>query len=253
MISEGRTALVTGASGGIGKAIALELGRAGCHVAVNYLDDATGAAEVVAGIGALGRKAFAVQADVGVSVDVARIFDEVRERFGRLDVLVNNAAVQTAKPLLDVSDAEWDRVIRTNLTGCFLCTRAAGRLMREHGGGAIVNIGSGCCKVPFPGLVAYTASKGGIDMFTKVAAIELGRYGIRVNCVAPGAITVERTVADDPDYSARWAAVTPLGRIGTPADVASAVVYLASPDASFITGQTLWVDGAAFTKPQWPY
>ena len=125
--------------------------------------------------------------------------------------------------------------------------------MREGGGGAIVNIGSGCCKVPFPGLVAYTASKGGIDMFTKVAAVELGRYGIRVNCVAPGAIKVERTVADDPDYSARWAAVTPLGRIGTPADVASAVVYLASPGASFITGQTLWVDGAAFTKPQWPY
>lgn len=253
MISEGRTALVTGASGGIGKAIALELARAGCHVAVNYLDDGAGAAEVVAGIDALGRKAFAVQADVGVSVDVARMFDEVRERFGGLDVLVNNAAVQTAKPLLEVSDAEWDRVIQTNLTGCFLCTRAAGRLMREQGGGAIVNIGSGCCKAPFPDLVAYTASKGGIDMFTKVAAIELGRYGIRVNCVAPGAIEVERTVADDPDYAARWAAVTPLGRIGTPADVASAVVYLTSPGASFITGQTLWVDGAAFTKPQWPY
>jgi NAD(P)-dependent dehydrogenase (short-subunit alcohol dehydrogenase family) len=252
MISEGRTALVTGASGGIGKAIALELARTGYHVAVNYLDGA-GAAEVVAGIEALGRKAFAVQADVGVSADVARMFDEVRERFGRLDVLVNNAAVQTAKPLLDVSDAEWDRVIRTNLTGCFLCTRAAGRLMRERGGGSIVNIGSGCCKVPFPGLVAYTASKGGIDMFTKVAAVELGRHGIRVNCVAPGAIEVERTIADDPDYSARWAAVTPLGRIGTPADVASAVVYLTGPDASFITGQTLWVDGAAFTKPQWPY
>jgi NAD(P)-dependent dehydrogenase (short-subunit alcohol dehydrogenase family) len=253
MISEGRTALVTGASGGIGKAIALELARAGCHAAVNYLDDAAGAASVVAGIEAVGRKAFAVHADVGVPADVARMFDDIRERFGRLDILVNNAAVQTAKPLLEVTDDEWDRVIRTNLTGCFLCTREAGRLMREHGGGVIVNIGSGCCKVPFPGLVAYTASKGGIDMFTKVAAVELGRYGIRVNCVAPGAIEVERTIADDPGYFARWAAVTPLGRIGTPADVASAVVYLASPGASFITGQTLWVDGAAFTKPQWPY
>jgi NAD(P)-dependent dehydrogenase (short-subunit alcohol dehydrogenase family) len=253
MTLEGLTAVVTGASGGIGKAIALELARAGCGVAVNHLDDPAGAAGVVAGIAALGREGFAVQADVSAPAEVRRMFEEVSERFRRLDVLVNNAAVQTAKPLLEVTDDEWDRVIHTNLTGCFLCTRSAGRLMRERGSGAIVNIGSGCCKVPFPGLVAYTASKGGIDMFTKVAAVELGRYGIRVNCVAPGAIEVERTMADDPDYARRWAAVTPLGRIGTPADVARAVVFLASPAASFITGQTLWVDGALFTKPQWPY
>ncbi|MGA2183262.1 MAG: 3-oxoacyl-ACP reductase family protein [Bryobacteraceae bacterium] len=249
MTLEGLTAVVTGASRGIGKAIALELARAGCRVAVNYLDDPVGAAGVVAGIRELGREAFAVQADVGAPAEVQRMFREVK----RVDILVNNAAVQTAKPLLEVTDDEWDRVIRTNLTGCFLCTRSAGRLMKEHGGGVIVNIGSGCCKVPFPGLVAYTASKGGIDMFTKVAAIELGLYGIRVNCVAPGAIEVERTLADDPDFAKTWAAVTPLGRIGTPADVAGAVVFLASPAASFITGQTLWVDGAAFTKPQWPY
>jgi NAD(P)-dependent dehydrogenase (short-subunit alcohol dehydrogenase family) len=249
MMLDRRTAVVTGASGGIGKEIALELARAGCRVAVNYLDDPAGAAGVVAEIETLGREAFAVQADVSAPAEVERMFRDV----GRVDVLVNNAAVQTAGPLLDVTDEDWDRVIRTNLTGCFLCTRSAGRFMREHGGGAIVNIGSGCCKVPFPGLVAYTASKGGIDMFTKVAAVELGRYGIRVNCVAPGAIEVERTMADDPDYARRWASVTPLGRIGTPADVAGAVVFLASPASSFITGQTLWVDGAAFTKPQWPY
>ena len=246
MTLEGSVALVTGASSGIGREIAIELGRAGCRVAVNYLDDAAGATDVVA---ALGGDSFAVQADVGNPAEVDRMFREV----GRVDILVNNAAVQTAGPLLEVTDEQWDRVIRTNLTGCFLCTRAAGRLMKDQGGGAIVNIGSGCCKVPFPGLVSYTASKGGIDMFTKVAAIELGRFGIRVNCVAPGAIAVGRTLADDPAYSQRWAGVTPLGRIGTPADVASAVVYLASPAASFITGQTLWVDGAAFTKPQWPY
>jgi NAD(P)-dependent dehydrogenase (short-subunit alcohol dehydrogenase family) len=246
MTFEGLTALVTGGNGGIGKAIAQELARAGCRVAVNYLDEVAGAED-------LGVEAIAIQADVGVPADVARMFKEVSNRFGRLDILVNNAGVQTAGPLLEVTDEEWDRVIRTNLTGCFLCTRAAAALMKEHGGGAIVNIGSGCCKVPFPGLVAYTASKGGIDMFTKVAAIELGRYGIRVNCVAPGAIAVERTVADDPEYAARWAGVTPLGRIGTPADVAGAVAFLASPAAAFITGQTLWVDGAAFTKPQWPY
>ncbi len=246
MTFEGKTALVTGASSGIGKAIALELAGRGCRVAVNYLDDPAGAAAVVAEIG---KGSLAVQADVGVAADVERMFREV----GRVDILVNNAAVQTAGPLLEVTDNEWDRVIRTNLTGCFLCTRTAGRLMKDNGGGAIVNIGSGCCRIPFPGLVAYTASKGGIEMFTKVAAIELARYAIRVNCVAPGAIAVDRTMADDPDYATRWAAVTPLGRIGTPEDVASAVAYLASPAASFITGHTLQVDGAVFTKPQWPY
>ena len=240
MTLEGKVALITGAATGIGREIALELARAGYRVFANHLDNAAGAAEV----------GFPVQADVGNPADVERMFRKV----GKVDILVNNAAVQTAGPLLEVTDKQWDSVIRTNLTGCFLCTRAAGRLMRDHGtGGAIVNIGSGCCKVPFPGLVSYTASKGGIEMFTKVAAIELGQYGIRVNCVAPGAIVVDRTLADDPTYSERWAGVTPLGRIGMPSDVASAVLFLASPAASFVTGQTLWVDGAAFTKPQWPY
>src|SRR6266705_1938908 len=177
---QGHTALVTGASRGVGKGIALELARAGCRVAVNYHSDAAPAEQTVAEIEKLGVEAFAVRADVASS------------------------------------------------------------------DGVIVNIGSGCNKLPFPHLVSYTASKGGIEMFTKVAAVELGRYGIRVSCVAPGAIEIERTRLEDPEYAATWGKITPLGRVGTPADVGGAVVFLASQEASFISGQTIWVDGALF-------
>jgi len=143
-------------------------------------------------------------------------------------------------------------VVETNLKGCFLCTQAAGRRMREQGGGVIVNIGSGSNRTPFPGLASYTASKGGIEMFTKVAAVELGPHGIRVNCIAPGAIEIERTRLEREDYAGTWARVTPLRRIGTPADVGRAVVMIAGESSSFITGQTIWVDGGLFTAPPWP-
>jgi NAD(P)-dependent dehydrogenase (short-subunit alcohol dehydrogenase family) len=125
--------------------------------------------------------------------------------------------------------------------------------MREQGGGSIVNIGSGCNKVPFPNLSSYTASKGGIEMFTKSAAIELAKYGIRVNCVAPGAIEIERTQREAPEYAKTWAGVTPLARVGQPLDVARAVAFLAGESADFITGQTLFVDGGLFSQPIWPY
>jgi NAD(P)-dependent dehydrogenase (short-subunit alcohol dehydrogenase family) len=125
--------------------------------------------------------------------------------------------------------------------------------MASAGGGAVVNIGSGCNKMPFPRLIAYTASKGGIEMLTKVSAVELGPLGIRVNCVAPGAIDIERTKLESPDYAASWGRVTPLRRVGTPEDVGSAVAFLASDAASFISGQTLWVDGALFSQAVWAY
>src|SRR4029453_7854888 len=125
--------------------------------------------------------------------------------------------------------------------------------MKEHGGGSIVNIGSGCNKVPFPNLVAYTASKGGIEMLTKVAAVELGPLGIRVNCVAPGAIEIERTRLENGSYSDGRGSIPPLGRVGMPVDVGRAVAFLASSDSSFISGQTIWVDGGVFTQATWPY
>jgi NAD(P)-dependent dehydrogenase (short-subunit alcohol dehydrogenase family) len=250
---ESKSALVTGASKGVGKGIALELGRAGASVVVNYHRDAVGAEATVAEIRGMGRESLAIQGDVGVAADVDRMFGAVHEKFPRLDILVNNAGVQTWKPLLELTEAEWDRTIQTNLKGCFLCTQRAARHMRERGGGRIVNIGSGSNKIAFPNLVDYTASKGGIEMFTKVAAVELGKHRITVNCVAPGAIEIERTKNEAGDYAGTWAKLTPLGRVGLPVDVARTVVFLASDAAEFITGQTIWVDGGLFTKPSWPY
>jgi NAD(P)-dependent dehydrogenase (short-subunit alcohol dehydrogenase family) len=248
----GRVALVTGSERGIGKAIAMELARQGCRIAVNYPASPDLAEHTAAEIRDLGVDAFAVKADVGIAPEVRAMIVDVVSRFGRLDILVNNAGVQTWTPLLDVTEEEWDFVIRTNLKGCFLCTQSAARHMKDHGGGVIVNIGSGSNKVPFPGLIAYTASRGGIEMLTKVSAVELAPFRIRVNCVAPGAIETERTKLELPDYAGTWGRTTPLGRVGTPGDVAGAIGFLVSDAASFITGQTIMVDGGLFTQAPWP-
>ncbi len=245
-------ALVTGANSGIGKVIATRLAAAGYDVAINYKLDAPAAQRLAQELQKNGGQVIAVYADVAVVSDVDAMFKTVLSSFGRLDALVNNAGVQVFKPLLDASESEWDRVIATNLKGCFLCTQRAGRHMKERRSGAIVNIGSGCNKVPFPNLSSYTASKGGIEMLTKSAALELGPFGIRVNCVAPGAIDTERTKAELADFAASWARLTPLRRIGTPEDVAAAVEFLLSENASFVSGQTLGVDGALFAQPRWP-
>lgn len=249
----GRVALVTGAAQGVGKGIALELARAGWRVGVNYVERPELAEGTVAELHALGGDGVAVRADVRAAADVRRMVGEVVARLGRLDLLVNNAGVQTEAPLLEVTEADWDHVIATNLTGTFLCTQAAALHMRDHGGGSIVNIGSGSNKVPFPRLAAYTASKGGVEMLTRAAAVELGPLGIRVNCVAPGAVEIERTRRESPDYAGTWGRFAPLGRVGTPADVGAAVAFLASDAAAFVTGQTLYVDGGVFTQAPWAY
>ncbi len=252
-ILAGQAALVTGGGRGVGRGISLALARAGSRVAINYRAGAAEAEETAKAIRQLGGDALTVQAHVGVAAEVRRMFDDVLGGFGRLDTLVNNAGVQTWKALLDLSEKEWDEVITTNLKGCFLCTQAAAGCMREQGGGSIVNIGSGSNKHPFPRLVSYTASKGGVELLTKSAAIELGEFGIRVNCIAPGAIEIERTARESPGYGEKWGRLTPLGRVGTPEDVGRAVVFLAGPDSAFITGQTIWVDGGLFTRPNWAY
>ena len=219
----GKAALVTGSSKGIGRGIAEKLAAMGCDLAIHYHTDSDGARAAVEEARSSGRDAFKVQASVGESDQVRRMFDRVLERFDRLDILVNNAGTQVWAPLLELSEEDWDRVIDTNLKGCFLCTQLAARHMKERGGGRIVNIGSGCNKVAFPNLVSYTASKGGMEQLTKVAAAELGAYGITVNCVAPGAILIERTAREADDYAGTWAKLTPMGRVGYPRDVAEAV------------------------------
>jgi NAD(P)-dependent dehydrogenase (short-subunit alcohol dehydrogenase family) len=248
-----KTALVTGASKGIGRGIAIELGRRGCDVAINFRSDREGAEKTAHDIEALGRRTVLVAGHVGDSEDVSRMFREVIRGLGKLSILVNNAGTQVWKSLLELQEEEWDRVIDTNLKGVFLCTQQAARHMKENNYGRIINIGSGCNKTPFPNLISYTASKGGIDMLTRVSAMELGQYGITVNCVAPGAIEIERTKDEASDYAGTWGAVTPMRRVGVPKDVAYAVSYLASDESDFVTGQTLFVDGGLFTQGVWPY
>lgn len=247
-----RNALVTGASKGVGRGIAISLAKDGWNVGVNYCRDAAGAEETAGRIRELGRRAWLVQGDVGFGDQVRSMFEEFIEQAGTIELLVNNAGVQTWKAILDLAEEDWDRTIRTNLKGTFLCTQQAARLMRQSGG-RIINIGSGANKAPFPMLSDYCASKGGIETLTTVSAVELGRYGITVNCVAPGAVEIERTKLEDPDYAGEWGARTPMGRVGQVEDVARAVVFLAAEKSDFITGQTLYVDGGMFSQVPWFY
>ncbi len=253
MTLEGKTALVTGASKGIGQGIATRLGELGCGVVVNYNSDQAGAEQTVDAIRKAGGEAIAARASVAKSTEVDQMFDDAVAEFGTVDIVVNNAGTQVWAPFLELAEEDWDRVIDTNLKGNFLCTQRAGRLMKDSGGGRIVNIGSGCNKVAFPNLVSYTASKGGIEQLTKVAAAELGQYGITVNCVAPGAILIERTKHEADDYEGKWSRLTPMNRIGHPADVAATVAFLCADEAEFITGQTILVDGGLFTQGPWAY
>jgi 3-oxoacyl-[acyl-carrier protein] reductase len=230
------------------------LTEANYAVAFSYLEPDAPAHTLVAELTATGARVLGLESDVGLKTHVEAFFEQVVSWHGDAPaLLVNNAGIQTHAALLDLDESQWDAVIRTNLKGCFLNTQAAARLMiGARRGGAIVNIGSGCNKLGFPQLVDYTASKGGIEQFTKAAAIELGPHGIRVNCVAPGAIETARTLAELPDYSASWSSITPLRRIGTPEDISSVVLFFASPAAKFVTGQTLWVDGGVFSQARWP-
>lgn len=245
-------ALITGASSGIGRRIAVELASQGFRIAINHFRDEAGAAETLKLVEAEGGTGWYQDADVGSAAELDKMFERIASDSCRLAVLVNNAAVQTFASLMDLNEEDWDRTIRTNLKGTFLCTQRAARTMQESGG-VIVNIGSGANQIPFPNLGDYAASKGGIEMLTKVAAVELGPLGIRVNCVAPGAIENERTRAESPDYGTTWGSLAPLRRVGTETDVAQAVAFLVGKQASFITGQTLFVDGGLWTKNEWPY
>ncbi len=250
---EGKMALVTGASKGIGKGIAVALAKAGCDVGVNYFSDLKGAEQTASEVRAIGRKTAIYKCNVAIRAEVEEMFKQYSIDFPRLDVLVNNAGITLWSPLLEMTDDIWDKVIGINLKGAFLCTQQAGRIMRNQKKGRIINIGSGAGRIPFLKGSAYNASKAGLNLFTATSAVELGPLGITVNCVAPGAVEIERTKLEADDYSGTWGPITPTRRVGKPSDVASAVLFFARDDADFTTGQVLQVDGGLWVQGPWPY
>ncbi len=243
---EGRVILITGADSGIGKAIALETARQGASVGVNYHSNANAANAVVDEIEQMGRRALALQADVSKSSDVLKMIQQTIERLGKIDVMVNNAGMEEEEPFLDKTEAEWDRVIGVDLKGPFLCSQAAAREMVKRGqGGTIINISSVHEDLAFPGYAAYCAAKGGLRMLCRDLALELAPHHINVVNVGPGAIAtpINRQTLADPAKKAALDKEIPLGRIGTPEEVAKLVAYLASDDASYMTGTTVFIDG----------
>ncbi len=246
----GKVALVTGASSGIGKAIAIEMARRGASVVVNYSGHAADAHEVVKTIEQEAGTAVAIGADVSKLSAVSRMMGEAMSKFGRLDVLVNNAGIEQESPFLEKTEEEWDRVIAVDLKGVFLCTQIAARQMAKAGRGTIINISSVHEDLPFPGYASYCAAKGAVRMLCRDLALELAPYHINVVNVAPGAINtpINQRTMSDPQKKLALEREIPLGRIGEPGEVAKLVCYLASDDASYITGTTVVIDGGLMNQ-----
>jgi len=240
---EGRVAIVTGASRGIGRAIALRLARLGAKVVVNYRSSQAEAEAVVEAIEDAGGEAVAVQADISIAPDAGRLVKAALDVFGRVDILVNNAGITRDTLLVRMSEEDWDHVLDTNLKGAFLCTKAVLRSMMRQRYGRIVNISSVAGIRGNPGQANYAAAKAGLIGFTKAVAKEVGSRNITANAVAPGYIETELTADLPDDLRATALEMTPSGRTGTPEDIASAVAFLVSDDAGFITGEVLQVDG----------
>jgi 3-oxoacyl-[acyl-carrier protein] reductase len=240
---ENKVALVTGASRGIGRAIALELAKNGASVAVNFAGSEAKANEVVDEIKANGGNAFAIKADVSNSDDVTSMIKEVIDQFGQLDILVNNAGITRDNLLMRMKDAEWDDVINTNLKGVFLCTKGVTRQMMKQRSGRIINITSVVGVSGNAGQANYVAAKAGVIGLTKTTAKELASRNITVNAVAPGFITTDMTDELTEEIKGEMLKQIPLAKLGEPSDIANIVTFLASEKSKYMTGQTLHVNG----------
>lgn len=244
----GQVAVITGASGGIGAEIALRFALAGADVVLHFHTHAEGAQSVAQKIISLGKKAVVVQANLEQEPDADLLINQAMTAFGHVDILVNNAGTYPSTPFLQISLMEWQTVIQANLTTAFLCTQKAARRMIEQGhGGSIINIASIEALNPTPNHAHYCAAKAGLLMLTRTTARELGPSGIRVNAVSPGLIWKEGLEKAWSDGVNRWMNAVPLQRLGQPADVAEACLFLASPAARWITGENLVVDGGILT------
>ena len=248
MILEGKRALVTGASRGIGRACALELSRRGARVAVHYHQQREAAERVAGEIGDGRGRVPVLQADIGVPEQLEKLFAAVEEAFHGLDILVNNAGEISVKPSVEVTTEEWERMLDVNARSTLLCTQQAVRLMRE--GGYIVNVSTELTGKTLPGCLAYTVSKTAVEVLTRYLAVELGPKNIVVNAVAPGVTETDmvRSFLEMPDFRQSVVERTPAGRVGTPEDIARVVAFLASSDAYWLRGQTLVANGGGTLK-----
>ena len=253
---EGKVALVTGSSQGIGQGIVLRLAEVGADVVINYRSHPEGAEETLAKVQALGGRChmaqcpqsqgYTLRANLGSVDEVRELIAESIQHFGKLDILVNNAGIEKYAPFWEVSEADYDAVMNVNLKGVFFATQAfVQHLIATKRPGKIINISSVHEELPFPNFTAYCVSKGGMRMLTRNLAVELGALGITINNVAPGAIEtpINTKLLNDPEKLGALLQNIPLGRLGQPQDVASLVAFLASADANYITGSTFFVDG----------
>lgn len=241
-----KVAVVTGANSGIGRAIAERFAAEGAHVAVNYRPNAGHEQEVGEMVGAFPTPGMSAPADVGDRADVERMFAEIIQKFGRIDIAVNNAGTESKKPFVDLTDDDWKKVVHVNLFGAFLVSQIAARQMIKQGqGGKLVFISSIHEDVPFPGYTPYCVSKGGMRMLMRNICLELAPYKINCNNIAPGAIAtpINRKVLEDPQAKKNAVSEIPWGRFGEPGEVANVALFLASDESSYVTGSTYYVDG----------